>query len=89
MDEAWYRLGMLLVLIAGFWEGLAALFFRLFTGKEPSPMIAVNYLPSPWCYVGAVAVMAVTFAVIAALDSAHQKVLRTGRAGEGDGRPAP
>ncbi|WKK25092.1 hypothetical protein QZH56_05585 [Streptomyces olivoreticuli] len=75
MDEAWYRLGMLLTFIAGFWEGAAALFFRLFTGKEPSVMIAVDYLPSPWCYIGAVAVMAVTFGVVAVLDAGHKKAL--------------
>ncbi|MEV6670178.1 hypothetical protein [Streptomyces sp. NPDC051162] len=75
MDEGWYRPGMLLVFIAGFWEGAAALFFRLFMGKEPSPMIAVNYLPAPWCYVGAVAVVLVAFAVVAVLDTGHKKAL--------------
>ncbi|MFI1796309.1 hypothetical protein ACH427_02960 [Streptomyces sp. NPDC020379] len=75
MNEAWYRLGMLLVFIAGFWEGAAALFFRLFTAKEPSLMIAVNYLSAPWCYVGAVAVVLVTFAVVAVLDAGHKKAL--------------
>ncbi|MFI9202290.1 hypothetical protein [Streptomyces sp. NPDC053048] len=82
MDEGWYRLGMLLVLVAGFWEGVMAIVFRVFTDKEPSVMTAVNYLPAPWCHIAAVAVMIVAFAVIAVLDARHKRVLRAG-SGEG------
>ncbi|MFD9890405.1 hypothetical protein ACFWY9_13760 [Amycolatopsis sp. NPDC059027] len=75
MDEGWYRLGMAVVGIAGFWEGVMAIIFRLFTDKEPSVMSAANYLPAPWCYVVAGGIVVVAFAIVAALDSAHKKVL--------------
>ncbi|MFI6512171.1 hypothetical protein ACIBCT_31600 [Streptosporangium sp. NPDC050855] len=73
MDEAWYRLGMLLVLIAGVWEGPMAIVFRLFTDKRPNVLTAANYLPTPWCYVAAVGAMIVAFAVIAFLDIRHKR----------------
>ncbi|MCA6096567.1 hypothetical protein LE181_30955 [Streptomyces sp. SCA3-4] len=75
MNEGWYRLGMLLVLVAGFWEGVMAVVLRLFTDKGPGVMTAANYLPGPWCYVAAAAVVAAAFAVIALLDAGHRKVL--------------
>lgn len=75
MDEGWYRLGMLLTLVVGFWEGVMAVVFRLFTDKDPSVMTAVNYLAAPWCYVAAAGVAAVAFAVIAVLDAGHKKAL--------------
>ncbi|MFE0019471.1 hypothetical protein [Amycolatopsis sp. NPDC059021] len=75
MDEGWYRLGMVVVGLAGFWEGVMAIVFRLFTDKEPSVMSAANYLPAPWCYVVAGVIAAVAFAIVAALDSGHKKAL--------------
>ncbi len=74
MNEAWYRLLMLLTLIAGVWEGPMAIIFRAFTDKGPNMLVAANYLPTPWCYVGAVAAAAVALAVIAVLDVRHKKV---------------
>jgi hypothetical protein len=37
-------------------------------------MVAANYLPSPWCYVAAVAAAAIAFAVIAVLEIRRKKV---------------
>ncbi|WP_062430613.1 hypothetical protein [Herbidospora daliensis] len=73
MNEAWYRLAMLLTLVAGVWEGPIAIIFRVFTDKGPSWLVAANYLPEPWCYVVAVTAAAVAFAVIAVLDVRHKK----------------
>lgn len=75
MNEAWYRLAMLLVLVAGVWEGVMAIVFRAFTDKGPSVMTAINYLPSPWCYVAAVGVILATVGILAVLDRAHKRVL--------------
>ena len=75
MNEGWYRLGMLLVLVAGAWEGAMAIVFRLFTAKGPSVLTAANYLPSPWSYLVAVGAMIAAVAVIAALDTGHKKAL--------------
>ncbi|MGC5009298.1 hypothetical protein ACLQ2R_00900 [Streptosporangium sp. DT93] len=74
MNEAWYRLAMLLTLIAGVWEGPMAIVFRVFTDKAPNVLVAANYLPAPWCYVAAVAATVVAFAVIAFLDVRHKRV---------------
>jgi hypothetical protein len=52
-----------------------AIIFKVFTTKEPSVLVAANYLPAPWCYVVAVAAAAAALAVIAALDTRHKKVL--------------
>jgi hypothetical protein len=78
MNEAWYRLGMILTLAVGVWEGAMAIIFKLFTDKGPSVMTAVNYLPSPWCYLAAVGVMAAALAVIAVLDAKHKRVTANG-----------
>ncbi|MBG0831601.1 hypothetical protein HS041_28115 [Planomonospora sp. ID67723] len=75
MDEGWYRLAMLVTLIAGVWEGPMAIIFRVFTDKGPNPLVAANYLPAPWCYVVAVAAAAIALAVIAVLDTRHKKAM--------------
>ena len=75
MDDGWYRLAMLLTLFAGIWEGPIAIIFRVFTDKGPNVMVAANYLPSPWCYVAAVAATVVAFAVIAVLEIRRKKVM--------------
>ncbi len=72
MDDGWYRLAMLLTLIAGAWEGPIAIIFRAFTDKGPNVLVAANYLPAPWCYVIAVAAGAVAFAVIAVLETSRK-----------------
>lgn len=69
MDDGYYRLAMLLTLVAGFWQGPMAIIFRVFTDKEPNVLVAANYLPAPWCYVVAVAAAGVAFAVIAVLET--------------------
>ncbi|AGZ42407.1 hypothetical protein [Actinoplanes friuliensis] len=73
MDDGWYRLGMLLTLAAGIWEGPIAIIFRAFTDKKPTVLTAANYLPAPWCYLAAVAAAAAAFAVIAALETRRRK----------------
>ncbi|WP_157518071.1 hypothetical protein [Herbidospora mongoliensis] len=73
MNEAWYRVAMLLTLVAGIWEGPIAIIFRVFTDKGPSWLVAANYLPAPWCYVVAVAAAVVALAVIAVLDTLHKR----------------
>ncbi|MFC4531813.1 hypothetical protein [Sphaerisporangium dianthi] len=75
MNEAWYRLAMLVTLIAGVWEGPMAIIFRVFTDKGPNALVAANYLPAPWCYIVAVAAAAAAFAVIAVLDTRHKRAM--------------
>lgn len=75
MNEAWYRLAMILVATLGIWQGVMAIVFKLFTDKGPSVMTAVNYLPSPWCYVAAVGVIAAALALLGVLDALHKRVL--------------
>jgi hypothetical protein len=75
VDEAWYRLAMILTLAAGVWEGPIAIIFRVFTDKGPSVLVAANYLHAPWCYVVAVAAAAVAFVVIAVLETRRKKVM--------------
>jgi hypothetical protein len=75
VDDGWYRLAMILTLIAGIWEGPIAIIFRVFTDKGPSVMVAANYLPSPWCYVAAGAAAVAAFAVIAVLDTRRKKAM--------------
>ena len=75
MNEAWYRLLMLLTLIAGVWQGPMAIIFRAFTDKGPNVLVAANYLPSPWCYVVAVVAAVVAFAVIALLEVRHKQAM--------------
>ncbi|GIG65699.1 hypothetical protein [Phytomonospora endophytica] len=78
MHEAWYRLAMILVVTAGFWEGVMAAVFKLFTDKEPGVATAVNHLDEPWCYVGAAGVVLLTLVVLGFLDRAHKKALARG-----------
>jgi hypothetical protein len=73
VNEAWYRLAMLLTLIAGVWEGPMAIIFRVFTDKGPNALVAANYLPAPWCYIVAVVAAAVAFAVIAVLETRRKR----------------
>ncbi|NAS22003.1 hypothetical protein GT755_09935 [Herbidospora sp. NEAU-GS84] len=75
MNEAWYRLAMLLTLAAGVWEGPIAIIFRVFTDKDPSWLVAANYLPEPWCYVAAVAAAVAAFVLIAVLDVRHKRAI--------------
>ncbi|WP_440100802.1 hypothetical protein [Streptosporangium sp. H16] len=75
MNEAWYRLGMLLVLAAGVWEGPIAIIFRAFTDKAPNALTAANYLPAPWCHLAAAGATVAALAVVAVLDAAHKRVL--------------
>lgn len=82
MNEAWYRLAMLVTLIVGIWEGPMAIIFRVFTDKGPTVLTAANHLPAPWCYLAAVAAALVAFAVIAVLDVRHKRLIRdSGRPG--------
>ncbi|WP_433832774.1 hypothetical protein ACQP2E_17005 [Actinoplanes sp. CA-015351] len=78
MNEAWYRLAMLLVLVAGVWEGPVAIVFSLL-GRDPSWLTAANYLDAPWRYVAAVAAAGVAFAIIAVLDIRHKKLTAAGQ----------
>ncbi|MEU4830724.1 hypothetical protein [Streptosporangium sp. NPDC023615] len=89
MNEAWYRLAMLLTLIAGVWEGPMAIIFRVFTDKDPNVLVAANYLPAPWCYVAAVAAAAVAFAVIAFLDVRHKRAISAARRPDRSGNVGP
>jgi hypothetical protein len=75
MNEAWYRLLMLVTLIAGVWQGPMAIIFRAFTDKGPNVLVAANYLPSPWCYVVAVLAAVVALAVLAVLDLRHKRAM--------------
>lgn len=75
MDDGWYRLAMLLTLIAGVWEGPVAIIFRAFTDKGPNALVAANYWPAPWCYIAAVAATAVAFAVIALLETSRKHAM--------------
>ncbi|WP_171165939.1 hypothetical protein [Streptomyces sp. I05A-00742] len=75
MDEGWYRLGMVVTLALGVWEGALAIAFRAFSDKKPNVMTAVNYLPSPWCYVAGAVVVVAAVAVIVALDAGRKQVL--------------
>ncbi|MEV4283663.1 hypothetical protein [Actinoplanes xinjiangensis] len=77
MNEAWYRLAMIVVLAVGFWEGPMAIIFRVFTDKGPTLLTAANHLPSPWCYVAAGAAAGAAVALIALLDVRRKALLRT------------
>jgi hypothetical protein len=69
MDDGYYRLAMLLTLVAGLWQGPMAIIFRAFTDKGPNVLVAANYLPAPWCYLVAAAAAGVAFGVIAWLET--------------------
>ncbi|KUL27033.1 hypothetical protein [Actinoplanes awajinensis] len=75
MNEAWYRLAMMLTLFVGLWEGPLAIIFRVFTDKAPHVLVAANYLPAPWCYVVAVAAAGAAFALIAVLQIRREKLM--------------
>ncbi|MGW4637751.1 hypothetical protein ACWEN6_04440 [Sphaerisporangium sp. NPDC004334] len=75
MNEAWYRLSMLLVLAAGVWEGPIAIVFRLFTDRAPTLLTVADYLPTPWCYLAAVGATLTALTLIAFLDTKHKKVI--------------
>lgn len=75
VDDGWYRLAMLLTLIAGVGEGPIAIVFRAFTDKGPNALVAANYLPAPWCYVVAVAAGVVAFAAIAVLETSRKRAV--------------
>ena len=77
MNEAWYRLAMLVTLVIGVWEGPMAIIFRVFTDKGPNALVAANYLRSPWCYVAAVTAALVALTVIAVLDIRHKRLVGT------------
>ncbi|GAA4582071.1 hypothetical protein GCM10023194_15540 [Planotetraspora phitsanulokensis] len=79
MGEAWYRLGMLLTLAAGVWEGPVAIVFRLFTDKAPTVLTAADYLPTPWCYVAAAGATIAALAVIVVLDAGHKRAIGRAR----------
>jgi hypothetical protein len=74
VDDATYRLAMLVTLIAGVWEGPMAIIFRAFTDKSPNVLVAANYLPTPWCYLAAIAAAACAFATIAILETRRKRV---------------
>ncbi|MFD1370786.1 hypothetical protein [Actinoplanes sichuanensis] len=76
MNEAGYRFAMIITLAIGFWEGPMAIIFRVFTDKEPTLLTAANHLPSPWCYMAAVAATVAAFALIAVLDLRRKALLR-------------
>jgi hypothetical protein len=63
---------MVVALFLGVWEGVMAIIFRMFTDKGPNPLVAANYLSSPWCYVVAVAAAVTAFTVIAVLEIRRQ-----------------
>ena len=75
MDEAWYRVGMVVALFLGVWEGPIAIIFRVFTDKGPNPLVAANYLAGPWCYVVAGAAAVIAFGVIAFLETRRTRAL--------------
>ncbi|SNY36994.1 hypothetical protein [Paractinoplanes atraurantiacus] len=75
MDDGWYRLAMILTLFIGIWQGPIAIIFRVFTDKEPSWLVAANYLPAPWCYIVAVAAGAFAFVVIAVLETRRKRAV--------------
>ncbi|MFD7662204.1 hypothetical protein [Streptomyces sp. NPDC059788] len=75
MNEAWYRLLSILVFTAGFWEGPAAILYRVVGDDHGTAMRPVNYLDSPWNYIVSVAVMVVAFALLAVLDKGRERAL--------------
>ncbi|MET7279698.1 hypothetical protein ABZS29_15785 [Kribbella sp. NPDC005582] len=73
MDEAMYRLVMLVVAVFGIWEGLIALIFRLWTDKRPNLLTAANYLDAPWCYVVAAGIIVVALLLLAVLEKGRAR----------------
>ncbi|WP_206785271.1 hypothetical protein [Amycolatopsis sp. MtRt-6] len=73
MDEVWYRVGMVVAFFLGVWEGPIAIIFRAFTHKGPSPLVAANYLPSPWCYAVAGVAAIAAFGAIALLETRRKQ----------------
>ncbi|OKI09525.1 hypothetical protein A6A06_02245 [Streptomyces sp. CB02923] len=79
MNEGWYRLLSILVFTAGFWEGPAAVLYRVFGDDHGTPMRAVNYLDSPWNYVASGVIALLAFALLAVLDKGREKALARAR----------
>ncbi|WP_030672338.1 hypothetical protein [Streptomyces rimosus] len=79
MNEAWYRLLSILVFTAGFWEGPAAILYRVISDDHGTPMRPVNYLDAPWNYVASGAVIVAAFALLAVLDKGREKALARDR----------
>ncbi len=79
MNEAWYRLLSILVFTVGFWEGPAAILYRVIGDDHGTTMRPVNHLDAPWNYVASAAVMVVAFALLAVLDKGREKALARGR----------
>ncbi|MFH8406623.1 hypothetical protein ACH4FX_17795 [Streptomyces sp. NPDC018019] len=75
MNEGWYRLLSLLTLVAGFWEGPAAILYRIIGDDDGTVLRAANYLDGPWNYVVSGAAIVVTVALLAVLDKGRQKAL--------------
>ncbi|HEV3355371.1 MAG TPA: hypothetical protein VG247_01190 [Pseudonocardiaceae bacterium] len=71
MDDAGYRLAETLVAIIGIREGLVPIIMKLIGRDEPSWLSLPLYLPNPWCYLVAAAVVAVAFLLLVALDRAR------------------
>lgn len=75
MQEAWYRLLSILVFTAGFWEGPAAVLYRVVGDDHGHPMRPVNYLDAPWNFVASGVATAVTVVLLAVLDKGREKAL--------------
>lgn len=78
MNEGWYRLLSVLVLVAGFWEGPAAILYRIVSDDDGTVMRAANYLDAPWNYVASGAVIVVTVLLLGVLDKGRRKALASG-----------
>ncbi|MFH8348140.1 hypothetical protein [Streptomyces sp. NPDC018045] len=75
MNEGWYRLLSVLTFVAGFWEGPAAILYRVIGDDDGTVMRAANYLDEPWNYVASGAVIVVSAALLAVLDKGRTKAL--------------
>ncbi|MFC5143272.1 hypothetical protein [Streptomyces aureoversilis] len=75
MNEGWYRLLSIVVLVVGVHEGPLSVVHRLVSNDEGTVLRAANYLPSPWCYVVATAAALLAFGALAVLDTGRKKAL--------------
>ncbi|MFK8849054.1 hypothetical protein [Streptomyces sp. Ac-502] len=75
MNEAWYRLLSILMFTAGFWEGPAAILYRIVGDDRGHPMRPVNYLEAPWNFVASGAAIVVAVVLLAVLDKGREKAL--------------
>ncbi|MEH6378618.1 hypothetical protein V7793_30415 [Streptomyces sp. KLMMK] len=73
MNEGWYRLLSIVVLIVGVWEGPMSIVYRLVSDDGGTVLRAANYLPSPWCYAVATAAALFAYGVLAVLDTGRKK----------------